>query len=402
LTGHAAATWFTKHRLLDLGTVREMKIERIELSVFETPANTGRFDLAQVDAAPGHKRWVRRSRPTPPGQIHVLHVWTDDGIEGMCTVGDARYSTMRTDDLEMMRLLAIGQDPLQRDLLFDKMSAATRGMFTLVGWHGTFDNCLWDIAGKAAGLPVHKLIGSHRDCCQAYYNFGGPSPSAAAEDAIQARDRGFALKDHFHDTGSQNEIWFRTVRDAVGPEPVLLHDAASCDYNFEEALRVGQVLQELDFGWFEEPISDRDQVGLQRLCTELDIPILAPETMMNDLELSQLWLTSGAVDMLRVNARHGMTMVLRLAALAQERGTTVEANGPGGLFGLVHAHLVCAVHNTSYYEYFPGGSRDEVGAEIGLLNPPVPQDGHIAPPDLPGWGAQWDREFFERIRVAVR
>ena len=380
-----------------------MVIDRIELSVFETVTNTSRFNLQQTDAAPGHKRWVRQADATPTSELHVLHVYTSDGIEGICTVGDARYTTMRTEDLQMLRVLAVGEDALDRERLFDKMHAATRGMFTLVGWFGTFDNCLWDIAGKAAGQPVCELIGRTRADCPAYYNFGGNSPEAAAADAVQARDRGFgALKDHFHGTGEQNEPWFRVVREAVGAEADLLHDAASCTYHFDEALAVGRVLEELGYGWFEEPLSDRDQSGLQRLCQSLQIPILAPETMMNDIELSQVWLTSAAVDMLRVNARHGMTMMLRLAKLAAERGTTIEANGPGGLFGLVHAHLVCAVDNTSYYEYFPGGSRDEVGKEIGLLNPPVPANGAIAPPNLPGWGAQWDRAYVESHRVAVR
>ncbi len=380
-----------------------MRIERIELSVFETRTNTGRFDLQQIDAAPGHKRWVRRSHPTPPGEIHVLHVCTADGVEGMCTVGDARYTTMRIEDLQQLRVLAIGEDPLARERLFDKMHAATRGMFTLMGWFGAFDNCLWDIAGKVAEQPVCELIGRVRPSCPAYYNFGGASPEAAVADALQARDQGFvALKDHFLGTGQQNVDWFRATRAAVGQEPVLLHDAASCSYHFEEALAVGKVLEELGYGWFEEPLADRDLPALQRLCELLEIPLLAPETMMNDFELSQVWLRSGAVDMLRVNARHGMTMMLRLARLADELGTTIEANGPGGLFGLVHAHLVCCVENTTYYEYFPGGSRDEIGKEIGLLNPAVPEQGSINAPDLPGWGAQWDRAYFERTRVAVR
>jgi L-alanine-DL-glutamate epimerase-like enolase superfamily enzyme len=70
------------------------------------------------------------------------------------------------------------------------------------------------------------------------------------------------------------------------------------------------------------------------------------------------------------------------------------------LFGLVHAHLVCAISNTSYYEYFPGGSRDEVGKEIGLTNPPIPVDGYMTPPDGPGWGAEWDWDYFYKIRTA--
>ena len=60
------------------------------------------------------------------------------------------------------------------------------------------------------------------------------------------------------------------------------------------------------------------------------------------------------------------------------------------------------VPNTSYYEYFPGGSRDIRGTDLmGLLNPPLPQAGYIQPPDRPGWGAEWDWDYFEKKRVAV-
>jgi len=91
--------------------------------------------------------------------------------------------------------------------------------------------------------------------------------------------------------------------------------------------------------------------------------------------------------------------VLKLAHLAELHNTTIELNGPGGLFGLVHAHLVCAISNTTYYEYFPNGSRDARGREIGLLNPPVPDNGQIRPPYNPGWGAEWDWKFFKKKRV---
>ena len=160
-------------------------------------------------------------------------------------------------------------------------------------------------------------------------------------------------------------------------------------------------LEELGFTWFEEPIADRDMKGLQQLCAALEIPILAPETLMHELEVSALCIQRAATDLIRANARHGTTAALKLAHCAQLQQSTIEFNGPGGLFGLVHAHVVCAVANTSYYEYFPRGSRHEIGREIGLLNPPVPVDGHIAPPSGPGWGAEWDWDYFEKKRVAI-
>ena len=94
---------------------------------------------------------------------------------------------------------------------------------------------------------------------------------------------------------------------------------------------------------------------------------------MNDVDLSAEWLIAGATDLLRANARHGTTPLLKLANLAEMRGTTIELNGPGGLFGLLHAQMMCCIPNASYYEYFPDG---------------------------PGWGAERDRPFFEKKRVA--
>jgi L-alanine-DL-glutamate epimerase-like enolase superfamily enzyme len=402
LQAEAEQQAFTTVRI-DAIASQSMRIERIDLSVFELKSNTSCFDLDEVQLADGRRSWRRRHVGARVDQIHVLHVHTDDGLEGMCTVGDARYTTMRDDELEALRIMAVGQDAADRERLCDKLDAATRGLFAPPGWFGAFDNCLWDLAGKAAGQPVCELVGRARNSCPAYLNFGGATPEQAAESAAAAVARGFgAVKDHFGGTGAQNETWFRAARAAVGPKVVLMHDAAGCDYAVDEAVAVARILEELGYAWFEEPLSDRDLQALQRLCAEVEIPILAPETLMHDFQLSRSWLLASATDKLRVNARLGFTRTLQLASEARKRGTTVEANGPGGLFGLVHAHFVCAVENTGYYEYFPGGSRDEVGKEIGLLNPPLPVNGVIGPPAGPGWGAEWDRSYFEKVRKAVR
>ena len=380
-----------------------MKIRDITLSVFETTSNTSLFELEEVCAGEGRQRWVSRGHSAPTRELHVLHVRTESGLEGVCTVGDARYTRMRTEDLEQLRLLAVGEDATQRERLYAKCVAASRGMFTLYGWHGAFDNCLWDIAGKAAGLPVADLIGRERATCPAYYNYGGGTLEQSLDDARRAIELGFpVVKDHFRGTAAENAAWFEAARRAVGPYIGLLQDAAGCDYSLAQAIEVGRLLHRLGFGWFEEPLDDRNLAGLQHLCQAVEIPILAPETLMNDVGLSAAWLEAGATDLLRVNGRIGTTAYLQLAELARRRGATVEPNGPGGLYGHVHANLCCAVENCTYYEYFPNGSRDAAGVEIGITNPPIPSDGRIAPSDLPGWGVEWDWDRFRRKRVAER
>jgi len=378
-----------------------MKIETITLSIFALPGNTATFDLVEEEHG-AQRRWLPTRQQRTQEAIHVLHVRTDEGVEGVCTVGDARYTTMRKEELEQLRILTIGEDPLDRERLHAKLHAATRTMFSRPGWFGAFDNCLWDIAGKVAGLPVYALLGRARASCPAYYNFSGATIEAAVDDAQAAVAAGFpAVKDHFRGSAQENISGFQAIRSDLGDQVDLLHDAALCHYSWQEALRVGRALEELNYGWFEEPLADREQGQLQQLCATLDIPVLAPETLMHDLQLSARWLISGATDYIRANARHGVTQTLKLAHLAELHGQRIELNGPGGLFGLVHAHLVCAIQNTSYYEYFPGGSRDERGKEIGLLNPPRPQQGRITPPSGPGWGAEWDVAYFVRTRVAT-
>ncbi|MGC9348300.1 MAG: enolase C-terminal domain-like protein [Anaerolineae bacterium] len=378
-----------------------MQITSIALSVFELPSNTGQFDLVE-EIHGARRRWVRRHHGSRRDELHVLHVRTDEGIEGISTVGDARYTKIRREDLQQLRILTLGENPLNRERLNSKLHAATRGMFAKPGWFGAFDNCLWDIAGKAAGLPVWALLGRARDRCPAYYNYGGDTEASTVVNALAAVELGFpALKDHFSGPPRENIARCEAVRAAVGPEVDLLHDAVLANYGFGEAVEVGHALEDLGFGWIEEPLPDAELVQLQRLCSHLDLPVMALETLMHDHVLSAQYLLTGATDLIRANARHGTTGVLKLAHLAQAHGTTVELNGPGGLFGLIHAHLACAIRNTQYYEYFPGGSRDEAGKAIGLLNPSVPVDGHIVPPDGPGWGAEWDFAWFERQRVTI-
>ena len=133
-----------------------VKIRAIAISVFELPANTGRFRMnrpvrgrASDDAA--RNRAVNRARTR-------FACENRRGCGRVCTVGDARYTAMRAEDLAQLRLLTIGEDPFDRERLVQKLHRATRGMFTRPGWFGAFDNCLWDIIGKVAGLPVCALI----------------------------------------------------------------------------------------------------------------------------------------------------------------------------------------------------------------------------------------------------
>ena len=364
-----------------------MKITNVTVHLLKATGASRIFDLVLL---PGMRRdrWKHDLVSMESGVMPVMRVETDEGIVGVCTADAGASADLTSASLEQLRFLVVGKDPLDRERLYQALHTGTRWLYQPPGWLGSFDNCLWDILGKAAGLPVYSLIGRVREKTPVYMNIRGETKEEAADDARKAVAEGFpALKDHFYHSVRENLQWFEAVRDAVGPGIEIMHDAVGI-YTFEEALRVGRALDELDYRWFEEPLPERQHNKMKALCDALDVPILAPEMMMNDVDLQAQWLISGATDMIRANARHGTTAILKLAHLAEMHGSNIELNGYGGLYGLVHAHLLAAISNTSYYETFGEfrGHTERSSTEIGMLNPLDVVDGHVAPPSRPRLG----------------
>ena len=374
-----------------------MKITNVAVHLVQAPGVRRLFDLVLL---PGMRRdrWKHELASIEPDVMPVMRVETDEGIVGVCTAEAGSSGDLTSASLEQLHHLVVGKDPLDRERLYQMLHTGSRWVYQPPGWLGSFDNCLWDILGKSAGLPVYSLIGRVRERAPVYMNIRGDTKEEAADDARKAVAEGFpAVKDHFYHSVRENLQWFKAVRNAVGPDIEVMHDAVGI-YTFEEALRVGRALEELNYRWFEEPLPDRQHNKLKALCDALDIPILGPEMMMNDVDMQAQWLISGAVDMVRANARHGTTATLKLAHLAELYGAGIELNGYGGLYGLVHAHLLASISNTSYYETFGEfrGHSERSATEIGMLNPLEVVDGHVAPPSGPGWGAEWDWNYFQK------
>ena len=370
-----------------------MKIADIKLAVLELPEPSRRWDLVPI---PDLRRVQYTHRGLPGGApLHqsFLRVLTDDGVEGIATGGTPEM-------VELLKPLVLGEDPLARERLYQKLQRGTRWLYQRPGWWGSFDNALWDIAGKVANLSVSQLIGQARSSIPAYFTSGDkPLADYLADIERARRDWGItAYKFHSYKGGKADIPILRAVRREVGPDYVLLHDPV-CSYTLREAIEVGRVLEELEFVWLEEPFYEQELRQLQELCAALTIPVMANETLMHDANLSAQWLLAKGTDLLRGSAVFGTTNLLKLAHFAELYGTNVEINGMGGLFGLVHVHLECAIANTEFYEYM-GDHYLEQARECGLLNPPVVRDGRLTPPDGPGWGAEWDWAQFRRRTVA--
>lgn len=377
-----------------------MVITDVKLHVLEQPARAGTAHTLIRVPNLSRIQYTHRSQPAAqPLRQSFLEVQTDEGISGLCDTNP----DMTPAQVDILRRHATGIDPLRREHLFQLFHKGTRWVYQNPGWFGAFDNCLWDIAGKAADLPVHALIGRLRDRFPVYLT-GGDGTAADYLRAIEGGQKmGIqAYKFHTYKGGAADIPIFREVRRQVGDEYVLINDPV-CSYSLREAIGVGRVMEELDFLWLEEPMHEQKMNQYQELCQALVMPVMATERLMHDMDLTAQWLLQGATDRLRVRATYGTTQVLKLAHFAELQGANVEPNGPGGLFGLGHAHLGCCLDNADYYEFFGGGPDALVqqGQLWGMVNAPLIVDGHIAPPDGPGWGAEWDEAVFQRLTVDV-
>ncbi len=370
-----------------------MKITEVKLSVLEIPLPRGCHRLVRVPHL--HRiQYTHVGEMLPgPRQITFLHVLTDAGIEGIATGGTREM-------VDQLRELVIGEDPIQRESLFQKLHAAVRWLYGHAGWFGPFDNCLWDIAGKVTGQPVYNLLGGKVRNRIPIYVMGG---DATLDEYKRQIDESYtkwgvrAFKVHSYKGGVADIPILRELRSYVGPDYELIHDPVR-SYTLPEAIQIGHLLEELNYVWLEEPLHDENILQYQELCAALTIPVMQ-EWFLHDMESSAQRLLLKATDLLRASGNFGVTQVMKLAHFAELYGTNVELNGDGGLFGAVSTHLQAAIVNTTYYEGSIGWSP-EVAEACGILNAPRYAEGHICPPEGPGFGLELDWGTFRRRTVA--
>src|SRR5438132_1177811 len=151
--------------------------------------------------------------------------------------------------VQFLKPVVIGQDPLERERLYQAMWQKARQ--TTYRAIGAMDVALWDIAGQAAGMPIHRLLGSYRDSVPAYASSAVlASKEAYAEEATRFKTDGWtAYKIHPPTDPAVDIEVCRAVRRAVGDGFAVMLDSTWA-YQYPEALRVGKVAEGLGFYWY--------------------------------------------------------------------------------------------------------------------------------------------------------
>ena len=219
---------------------------------------------------------------------------------------------------------------------------------------GAIDVALWDLAGKAAGLPIHRLMGSYRDKIPAYASSAVfEDAQEYAEEAVRYKEMGWAAY-KIHPPGSA--AWdiqvCEAVRSAVGDDFRIMLDSAWA-YDYPDALRVGRAVQDLNFYWYEDPLAYDDIYGYEKLKQVLTIPIMATEMPMMGPKSYAPWVINKATDYLRgdVCLKGGLTSCLKTAHLAEAFQMNYEVHhGGNSLNNVANLHLIAAIPNCQFFE----------------------------------------------------
>lgn len=335
-------------------------------------------------------------------QMGLLAIETDAGITGHAFLGSSRNGADSEAGtvITALKPMLVGEDPFAREKLNARLWTRIRQTTTRA--IGAIDIALWDLAGKALGVPVYKLLGQYRDAIPAYASSAVmSSPEAYAEEAVRYRDAGWAAyKIHPPQKLREDIAICRAVRKAVGDEFRVMLDS-TWGYDFPTALRVGKVIEELGYYWYEDPLHDQDVYNYVKLRQALRIPLMATEYPMTGLEGYAEWIMSRATDYLRgdVTVKGGITTVVKTAHLAQAFRMNYEIHHAGNsLNNLANLHVAMSIPNTEFFEVLLPAEAQKYGL---LEEIEIGADGMVRAPDKPGLGAEIDFALIERNRIAV-
>lgn len=340
--------------------------------------------------------------PPMPGMLReflTVRIMTDDGIEGIgvTTFGGKIVRTLKT-ALEELGELVVGDDPLRTEQVTAKLRAASApcgpgGVAALA--ISAIDIALWDIRGKAFGVPLARLLGASRDRVSAYASgaLTRTTPTDKLERAAAALvAKGYSqIKTQMAVEGlnaAQEIERIRLIRNAVGRDINLMVDINQ-RWSVAEAISIGSRIEDLGLGWLEDPTRCDDYQGLAKIADALATPICAGEYLYG-IEPHRQTMTYHSVDIVMIDLVRvgGVTQWMKVAGMAEAFNKPVASH----LLPEIHVHLIAAAPNGLVVEYMPWTWRL-------FDDPPIPKNGEMTVPTGLGLGLKFASGLFEKYGV---
>jgi L-rhamnonate dehydratase len=304
--------------------------------------------------------------------------------------------------------VVVGEDPFRTEYLWQKMYRANiYGGRRGVGVHAMsgIDLALWDIKGKALGMPVWKLLGGGFTTSLRPYasSLFGATPEETGERARRFVGQGFtAVKFGWDPMGQSEALDIALVREArkgLGDGPDLMIDAGLC-FDAKTAIQRARAFEQYRPYWFEEPLLPDDYAGYAKLSAASPLRIAAGEEESGRRSFLRL-MDEGQIDVVQVDLTRcgGFTEGMKIASLAADRGLPVVNHGFTTYLNVAAAlHFLASIPNTL-------GLLEFVVEEGTTLRHHITEsihavDGRVAVPDAPGLGLAIDEEGLARFRVA--
>jgi D-galactarolactone cycloisomerase len=332
----------------------------------------------------------------------VVKITTAEGLTGFgeCYNGRAPLAIAQTVDTTLSDLLA-GMDAGETVRIWNRFESR------VLANHGTcaacvcamsgIDMALWDIRGKAAGLPLYRLLGGSARPVPAYaggFALGYAEPQALADEARACVATGYqALKLRLGDTLARDLERAAAMRSAVGEGIALLADA-NCRYSVADVRASMPVLTQAGVGWLEEPFPpyrDREWREAAKIAT---LPLAAGENCYTRYEFGRVvddgWVSVLQPDLSRCG---GITEALRIAALASAAGLPVCTHGcHTGLNMAASVHYLASIDCAWYFEG-DGSPDNPLRTDLCSASYELAADGTVLPLEGPGLGVDVDEEF---------
>ena len=350
------------------------------------------------------KKPIRNGRYIyPTSGLDIVTIETNEGVTGIGLSGGVQeFPTIGMEILTHLKQYVIGQDPFDTERIWDDMwqpkLVGRRGITTRV--ISGIDIALWDLKGKAAGVPLYKLLGGFADKIPVYIAGGyyeeGKGLDDLATEMEEAVDLGAdAVKMKIGGAPINEDVErVRVVRQAVGPDVRVMVDA-NCAYRYYEAIEIARKMEPYDIFWFEEPVNPDDYKGHQLVTQATTIPIATGENEYTRYGFRDLIETrSAAIIQPDGLIMGGVTEFMKVAALAQAHDLPIAPHGTQD----VHIHLVSAIPNGLILEYY-STSTDPLHREMFEETLQV-ENGYVRPPNRPGLGIVPNMKVLERYRVA--
>lgn len=331
----------------------------------------------------------------------IIKVHTDEGVIGLGETGhgvpDRTGETQENITLAIRHRLGpmiIGEDPFNIDHIMDKLEKAVTGKYGFLYSKAAIDCALYDIMGKALGVPLYKLLGgAKRKRIAVARSLPIKSPEEMGQEAIALKEKGYKLltiKTGFDPKQDIERV--AAVRAAVGPNFAIEVDANQ-GYAPDVAIRTLRKMEEYDIQACEQPCPWWDLDGMAEVTRAIDIPIIADESVITLVDAMNVAKKRAAdVICLKPFKNGGIYFCKKIVAIAEAEGLrcTVGSKHP---FGVGTSALDHFVASTKEIEEPIGYGTALERFEADIIKETIPfENGYVNVMEGPGLGVELDEE----------